>query len=192
MTDMKRRSRLLQCRETVAWRRFPVKRVMPQEPDGSAYLAALRRGTSANSSAATASARITDAASSAVGNPSNFSRGVFTIADKRRSPRYKCEASVEIREKGKDIRTWASCKDISMHGCYVETATAYPVGTLLTMKIDAQDTRIQVQAEVRVSYPHLGMGLAFTQMAEPDRTQLKEMLRTIASPSIIMRTNHSL
>jgi hypothetical protein len=165
---------------------------MSQEPDGSAYLAALRRGATTSSSAAPAPARIDDAAASAKGEPSNFNRGVFSNADKRRSPRYKCEASAEIREKGKDIRSWAACKDISMHGCYVETATAYPVGAVLTMKIDAQNFRIQVQAEVRVSYPHLGMGLAFTQMAEQDRTRLKEMLRTIASPSIIMRANHSL
>lgn len=165
---------------------------MSEGPDGSAYLAALRRGAATSSSAAAASARINDNALSVVGEPANFNKAVFSPADKRRSPRYKCEASAEIREKGKDSRTWAACKDISMHGCYVETATAYPVGTLLTMRIDAQNVRIQVQAEVRVSYPHLGMGLAFTQMAEQDRTRLKEMLRTIASPSIIMRANHSL
>ncbi|MGA8431625.1 MAG: PilZ domain-containing protein [Candidatus Sulfotelmatobacter sp.] len=165
---------------------------MSHEPDGSAYLAALRRGASTNSSDATAPARINDAAPLGDHALSNFNRGVFSNADKRRSPRYKCEASAEIREKGKDSRIWASCKDISMHGCYVETATTYPVGTLLTTRIDAQNFRIQAQAEVRVSYPHLGMGLAFTQMAEQDRTRLKEMLRTIASPSIIMRANHSL
>jgi len=165
---------------------------MSQEPDGGAYLAALRRGTSTNAAAATASARITDSAAPGPNTSASSNSGILPAAEKRRSPRYKCEGSVEIREQGRDVRIWARCTDISLHGCYVEAATAYPVGAILLVKIDAHNLRIQVQGTVRVSYPYLGMGIAFTQMTEQDRARLKEMLRTIATPSIIMRANHSL
>jgi hypothetical protein len=39
-------------------------------------------------------------------------------AEKRRSPRYKCEGSAEMRELSCDVHTWATVTDISRHGCY--------------------------------------------------------------------------
>jgi hypothetical protein len=141
---------------------------MSEESNGSAYLAALKRGAGGAA----------DAGVAAMAKPSGI--------EKRRSPRYKCEGSVEIREVRGDVRIWATCTDISMHGCYVEATTAYPVGTVLQLKIEAQNLRIQAQGNVRVAYPNLGMGVAFTQMAEDDRNRLKEVLRTIGRPSVIM------
>jgi hypothetical protein len=78
-----------------------------------------------------------------------------------------------------------------MHGCYVEAATVYPPDTVVMLKIEAQNLRIQAEGSVRVSYPGLGMGVAFTRIAEDDRTRLKEMLRNIALPSVIMGTTAS-
>jgi hypothetical protein len=159
---------------------------MSEESNGSAYLAALKRGAGGAASAASTAPQVNERA---MQGPA--SAGVAAMAkpsgiEKRRSPRYKCEGSVEIREVGGDVRIWATCTDISMHGCYVEATTAYPVGTVLQMKIEAQNLRIQAQGNVRVAYPNLGMGVAFTQMAEEDRARLKEVLRTIGRPSVIM------
>jgi PilZ domain-containing protein len=154
---------------------------MQEEHEGSSYLAALKRSAGGGASAA-APARIAPAGATPAGGskPSG--------AEKRRSPRYRCEGSAEIRAEGADVRTWAACTDISMHGCYLEASTVYPVDTKLLMKIDAQGLRIQAQGNVRVSYPHLGMGVAFMHVAQADRNRLKEMLRTIALPSVIMGT----
>jgi hypothetical protein len=54
----------------------------------------------------------------------------FKGAEKRRSPRYKCEGSAEICEDGRAVRTWATFSDISLHGCYVEAQATYPAGSL--------------------------------------------------------------
>ncbi|HEY4905361.1 MAG TPA: PilZ domain-containing protein [Candidatus Sulfotelmatobacter sp.] len=154
---------------------------MQEEHQGSSYLAALKRSAGGGASAA-APARIPVAATT----PASGSKP--SGADKRRSPRYRCDGSAEIREEGSDVRTWAACTDISLHGCYVEASTVYPVDTVLLIKIDAQNLRIQATGSVRVTYPHLGMGVAFMHMAEQDRARLKEMLRSIALPSVIMGT----
>jgi PilZ domain len=162
---------------------------MSDQNDGSAYLAALKRSAGGTASAAAAPARIGETTAPGSGTPGSPAGSPKPAgAEKRRSPRYKCEGSAEVREEGSDVRLWATCTDISMHGCYVEATTVYPVGTVLLMKIDAQNLRIQVQGDVRVSYPYLGMGVAFTHMAEEDRTRLKEMLRTLGRPSVIMGT----
>jgi hypothetical protein len=52
--------------------------------------------------------------------------------------------------------------------------------------IEARGFRIETMGCVRVSYPSLGMGIAFTEMSEANRTQLRELLTTISKPSVIV------
>lgn len=54
---------------------------------------------------------------------------------------------------------WTTFTDISLHGCYVEATTAYRVGVKLGLKLEANGFRVEAIGEVRVSYPHLGMGI---------------------------------
>lgn len=106
--------------------------------------------------------------------------------EKRRSRRYKCEGSVQIREEGRDVQTWASFSDISLHGCYVETQGTYPAGTRLHLKLETNGIRVETAGTVRVNYPYLGMGIAFVEMSEVNQAQLRRMLATITYPCVIM------
>jgi hypothetical protein len=110
----------------------------------------------------------------------------FTGAEKRRSPRYKCEGSVELREQNCEVRTWAAFTDISMHGCYVEAQATYPVGTVLQMKLEANGFRVESMGNVRVNYPYLGMGIAFVEMTEENRAHLRDLVGSVSRPSVIM------
>ena len=49
--------------------------------------------------------------------------------EKRRSPRLRCSGSAEFRVEGNDARMWGTVTDVSLHGCYVEMNTTFPVGT---------------------------------------------------------------
>lgn len=152
-----------------------------EKNEGIAYLMALKR------SAATAApapeperTRIqTDLQDPA---PSN----VYPGAEKRRSPRYKCEGSVEMREVGCDVHTWATFTDVGLHGCYVEAQATYPVGTILQLKLEANDIRIETKGNVRVTYPYLGMGIAFADMNEQNRERLRDLLASLSRPSAIV------
>ena len=165
---------------------------MAQETnEGVAYLMALKgaagpQGASAN---ATAPARETSPAAQAGAGAAAGAAGPeqhYKGAEKRRSLRYKCAGSAEIREDGSDIRTWASCTDVSLHGCYVEAQATYPVGTILQMKVEANGVKVETKGNVRVNYPHLGMGIAFQDMSEENRLRLKELLGTVSRPMTIM------
>ena len=81
---------------------------------------------------------------------------------------------------------WTTFTDISLHGCYVEATTTYRVGVKLGLKLEANGFRVEAIGEVRVSYPHLGMGIAFSQMSEEDRERLRELVRSISRPSVIL------
>jgi hypothetical protein len=155
---------------------------LPEESEGVSYLAALKRNASTP-----AFARSVDTAVRETSTPANVEQTPqLAPPEKRRSARYKCNASAEIRKVGVDARTWATCTDISMNGCYLETAATYPADTLLQLQIEANNFRIHSRGKVRVTYPQVGMGIAFNNMAEEDRTLLKEMLRTLARPSVIL------
>ena len=157
---------------------------MEQETnDGIAYLMALRQATGSQSGAAAAPAlEPNQAIESTPGPPPENFQG----PEKRRSARYKCEGSAEVREEGCDVRTWATFTDISLHGCYVEAQATYPAGTLLHMKLEANDSRVETMGRVRVSYPYLGMGIAFEGMSEENTIRLKQLLAGLSRPVAIL------
>jgi hypothetical protein len=151
-------------------------RIMTQpENDGIAYLMALKRNAG---SAAAAPARESNSAAASLSSPPG--------PEKRRSARYKCEGSAEMREAGCDVRTWATFTDISLHGCYVEAQATYPVGTVLHLRLESNGIRVEATGNVRVSYPYLGMGIAFVDITEENRLRLKELLASILRPSKVL------
>ena len=58
----------------------------------------------------------------------------------------------------------------------------YPVGTEMAIRIEVNNWRVDATGDVRVSYPGLGMGIAFTAMREEDRERLLELVRSLARP----------
>ena len=158
--------------------------MLREDNDGVAYLKALRG--SATDSTATAASPARESVAAVSTQESATGPQPFTGQERRCSPRYKCEGSAEMREEGHDVHTWASFTDISLHGCYVEATATYPVGTILELKLAANGFEVQSKGIVRVNYPFLGMGIALTEMSEDNRTRLKELLRTISRPAIVM------
>ncbi|MFZ0418237.1 MAG: PilZ domain-containing protein, partial [Candidatus Sulfotelmatobacter sp.] len=111
-----------------------------------------------------------------------------SIADKRQSARYRCQGSARLRELGSGVSTWATFTDISLHGCYVEAMSTFRVGAKVGLTLEVNGFRLESNGEVRVVYPNLGMGICFTTMADPDRERLRELLRSLSRPSVILGT----
>lgn len=101
--------------------------------------------------------------------------------EQRRNPRYKCEGSAEFRSEGTTVRTWATVTDLSRSGCYVEMQATSPVNTKVDMIVDVCGLRVQVKGTVRVSYPFLGMGIAFTEISSEEQARLDELLLRLAN-----------
>jgi hypothetical protein len=148
--------------------------------EGSAYLMALRQATGA-APAPARETRVPDQNATPAATGEHFEG-----AEKRRSTRYKCEGSAELREDGCDVRTWSTFTDISLHGCYVEAQATYPAGTLLHMKLEAHGLRVETSGIVRVSYPYLGMGIAFQGISDDSTARLKQLLAGLSRPCLIM------
>jgi PilZ domain len=160
---------------------------MPDEEDaGAAYLAALKRSTATGAAPARA---LNPALPSEVQPPSGVSPGrTGPVTEKRRSPRYRCQGSAQLREINSGVSMWATFSDISMHGCYVEAAAGYPAGSAIAISVEVNGFRVEAAGNVRVAYPGLGMGISFTKLPEEDRERLRGLVRSLAQPSVILGT----
>lgn len=104
----------------------------------------------------------------------------YTGKDRRRSPRFRCTGSVEFKAEGSDVRMWGTLTDVSLHGCYVEMSTTFPVATKLELTLDALGIRVHAHGTVRVSYPFLGMGICLSNLEPAQQTQLEQLLSAVA------------
>jgi len=120
-----------------------------------------------------------DAGSLAVAAAGPAPAGCPTIVERRRSLRFKCSGSVELHEKG-GVRTWGTLKDISLHGCYVEMPTTFPLDTVVTLNIESAGVRFSAEAKVRACYSSLGMGMCFSEIKPDQQTQLEQLVRALA------------
>jgi hypothetical protein len=154
---------------------------------GAAYLAALRQSTTPQAAGA-APARATDVSRSARTSGALPPARNSSVVEKRRSPRYRCQGSAHLRQVDSDVATWATFTDISLHGCYVEATATYPVGVVLNLKLEADGFRIEATGEVRLVYPNLGMGISFTRISDEDRERLRELVRSVSRPSVILQS----
>ena len=83
--------------------------------------------------------------------------------DRRRTPRYPFNASIEMLEGASQEKRTARVTGLSLNGCYVTTKSSYPVGSLLTVKIFTESEFYEGQAIVVYKQENLGMGLMFTE-----------------------------
>jgi hypothetical protein len=148
---------------------------------GAAYLAALKQSATPQAAGA--------ARAPEVPRPVEARGGVASTRggpEKRKSPRYRCQGSAQIREIDGEAAIRTTFTDISLHGCYVEASSTYGVGVMLDLKLEANGFRVEATGEVRVSYPNLGMGISFCKMSEEDRERLRTLISSISRPSVIV------
>jgi hypothetical protein len=60
--------------------------------------------------------------------------------------------------------------------------TTYPVNTKLDLKLQLRGFEVRSWATVRITYPFLGMGIAFTDMAPEERQKLEAMIQSVVGP----------
>jgi len=153
---------------------------------GAAYLASLKRSTIPQATGAAPARAPTPASPPGTLLGSTLSGKTDPAPEQRRSPRYPCQGSVQLREIHSGTSTWATFSDISLHGCYVEAAAGYASGSVLALTIEVNGFRVEAKGEVRAAYPGLGMGISFTEVSEKDRERLRALVRSISQPSVIM------
>jgi DNA-binding response OmpR family regulator len=66
--------------------------------------------------------------------------------------------------------------DLTLHGCYVESASPFPVSTRLTLSMKAAGIEIKTEGMVRVMHADKGMGVEFTHGFPEETEQIEKFL----------------
>jgi len=120
---------------------------------------------------------------SSLGDPelSTTSDDHSVAAERRTTPRFKCQGSISIRQQQTRFPVGAAVTDISLNGCYVELLTTLPVGTKVDLLLQVAEITVHCAGEVVTSHPGVGMGIKFEQMSETDRGALENAIARVSS-----------
>lgn len=102
------------------------------------------------------------------------------IGSRRKHTRYQCTGGAELRRSEGVPGIFASLTDISVEGCYVESASTLPTGSEVVFMLRVRDAVIRGRALVKTSNHAVGMGLEFLHLATEDQQKLDFLLGTLA------------
>jgi|SRR5437588_2057450 len=100
--------------------------------------------------------------------------------DRRQHARFRCFISALLRPAGTQLPIWGQVTDISLGGCYVQTASPLPAGSKLVLDLLLNESRLHAQGAVRSSHPGLGMGINFLDMGPEQREQIEQFVKWFA------------
>ena len=77
----------------------------------------------------------------------------------------------------------SECKltDLSLGGCYVETASPFPERSGITLCLKAADIEVEAEGMVRVMHPEFGMGIEFASATAEQRAQVASFIEFLTS-----------
>jgi hypothetical protein len=101
---------------------------------------------------------------------------------KRRSVlRCALVASAEVTELDSRAQLKARTSELGLGGCYIDTLNPFPQGTLVQLRILRDNGQFETQAKVVYSDVRFGMGLAFTEMKDDQRSLLESWLAELVT-----------
>src|SRR5262249_38509102 len=102
------------------------------------------------------------------------------VAVRRKHPRYPCTGGVELRQHEGGPPAWGNMSDISLTGCYVETASTLSMGSMVMFHLRSHDLEVKGRAVVKTSHHAVGMGIAFQHLSPEDQQNLEFLIGTLA------------
>jgi len=88
------------------------------------------------------------------------------FAEQRKHVRYPFTATVEAIEQKTETRIKGRTSDLSLGGCYVDTISPFPEGTIIHLRITKGKVAFKIKARVAYAMNSMGMGLAFIPETE--------------------------
>jgi hypothetical protein len=124
-----------------------------------------------------AGANMLDDANNSFGNTATaVSANSAPERNKRCALRCQLVAPVEVTERGSETKISARISEIGLGGCYVDTHSPFPNGTLVNIRIIRDGGAFECEAKVVYVHDRFGMGVAFTNIALDQRRLLQNWI----------------
>ncbi len=112
--------------------------------------------------------------------------------ERRCEARYGINADTEVEEPQTQAKVFGRTADLGMGGCYVDVVTTFAVGTIVCVRISRDGQKFEARAKVLYGRPGMGMGMAFLEMAQEERTRLEGWIRELSTGSITSEKQYDL
>jgi hypothetical protein len=96
--------------------------------------------------------------------------------DRRRVARHTFEAQVELVNVSSNERMESITSDVSTFGCFVKTASPFPKGTPVTLKVVHNGRAFKAEGDVVFILTDIGMGIAYSEIAPEDFDVIREWI----------------
>jgi hypothetical protein len=121
----------------------------------------------------------------------NLSATIATVSGEnpaspaRRRAVRRCQlvASAEVTERDSQTQLSARVSEIGLGGCYVDTLSPFPDGTLVHIRIIRDGGAFECEAKVVYVHESFGMGIAFTNIAVDQRRLLENWIAGLITQS---------
>jgi len=111
-------------------------------------------------------------------NPAGRGRPAICSAF-HRAPRHSFAAAVEVTDLQSEAHLAAHIRDISLFGCFVETAEPFPPGTKLRFRIMRGGATVSGVGRVAFARPGSGMGIHFITVEPAGQPALDNWLANL-------------
>lgn len=106
--------------------------------------------------------------------------GRRTGKERRTTTRYPFSATCDATEPKSHARIIGRTSDLGRGGCYIDTISPFPVGTILVIRINLESQTLTIEAKVAFSQAGMGMGLALTKAAPDQQALLDEWIAELS------------
>lgn len=93
--------------------------------------------------------------------------------------RHICTGGAQVKMEGTKTPRWATVRDISLTGVYLEATEPLAPQSRLETTIKIEDIEFSSKGIVRTAKPGVGMGIAFTEMSVDDRDRLDQLVHML-------------
>jgi PilZ domain-containing protein len=108
-------------------------------------------------------------------------------AERRGTERHMFTAGADIRELSSGARFSTRTTDLGPGGCFVDTANPFPVGSKLQLNLHKGKSNFETAGTVVYSQNGLGMGVAFDELDDTQRTALANWLSEVTGERVVVR-----
>ena len=104
--------------------------------------------------------------------------------NQRSARRCPLVASAEVTDLRSGTRLSARISELGVGGCYVDALTPFPEGTLVKLRILRDQGAFESNGKVVYTHANFGMGVAFTNVTEDQRSILEAWIGEIVSKRV--------
>lgn len=103
-----------------------------------------------------------------------------SVSDRRIKTRHACQLSAELYKEGSKVPHHCTLSDISADGCYVESTSPFPVGTVIEIVVRTNNVKLEIAGKVQTMHPGFGMGVEFAQKTQEQKNRVKQLIHHAA------------